>query len=315
MSTADSAPAPNPSPVRAYAQLLRLPNVFTALADVAMGFLVAGGTPGDWPALLTLGVASAGLYLAGMVLNDWFDAELDARERPSRPIPSGRISLAAAGRLGWTLLAAGVAAGWLAGLIAGRVAPGLVATGLAALVVAYDGWFKPTPLAPLAMGGCRLLNVLLGMSAAAAAPWLPYQWLVAGGIGLYIAGVTWFARTEATDSGRSQLALGTLAMLVGIGLVAWYPSWRAPLDPQLDPTPERWDLFWLVVAAMVVWRCVRAIADPRPLVVQAAVKNCILSLIVIDAGATLATAGTLPAVAIMALIVPAVILGQWIYST
>ena len=40
------------------------------------------------------------LYAAGMVLNDAFDAELDARERPERPIPSGRISRSRHGVLG-----------------------------------------------------------------------------------------------------------------------------------------------------------------------------------------------------------------------
>ena len=181
-------------------------------------------------------------------------------------------------------------------------------------MLAYDGWLKPTLLAPVGMGGCRMLNVLLGMSAAATT-WQPYFWLVAGGIGLYIAGVTWFARTEAERSGRPALAAGTLMMLAGIALVFWYPAWRSGLDAQSDPTPQRWDLFWLVIAAMVVWRCVRAIIDPRPVVVQAAVKNCILSLIIIDAGAALATAGPLPAICILSLILPAMILGQWIYST
>ena len=35
-------------------------------------------------------------YTAGMVLNDVADAEIDRRERPERPIPSGAISPAAA---------------------------------------------------------------------------------------------------------------------------------------------------------------------------------------------------------------------------
>ncbi len=181
-------------------------------------------------------------------------------------------------------------------------------------MVAYDRWLKPTLLAPLAMGGCRLLNVLLGMSAATAV-WQDYYGLVAGGIGLYIAGVTWFARTEAQASHRAGLTVSTLIMLAGIALVAWYPAWRVGVDPQLDPTPERWNLFWCVIAAMVVWRCMRAVADPRPPIVQVAVKNCILSLIIIDAGACLATTGPLPALLILMLILPAMILGQWIYST
>ena len=201
-----------------------------------------------------------------------------------------------------------------AAFLTGHILPGLVASGLAALILAYDAWLKSTILAPLAMGGCRLLNVLLGMTGATGA-WHDYYWLVAGGIGLYIAGVTWFARTEAEQSQRGQLAVSTLVMLAGIGLVAWYPAWRAALDPQRQALPPNWYLFWCAIAAMVTWRCMRAVADPRPIVVQMAVKNCILSLIVIDAAACLATTGALPALMILALILPATLLGQWIYST
>ena len=80
---------------RAYAQLIRLPNVFTALADIALGWLcaVAAGTPAArWPSFLLLMASSACLYSAGMIWNDFFDVEQDQRERPFRPIPSGRIS-------------------------------------------------------------------------------------------------------------------------------------------------------------------------------------------------------------------------------
>ena len=99
-----------PSWLQSYLALLRLPNVFTALADVAMGFFFvigaadqAGWAFSDDPqpsllpiALWTLGLlaaASALLYSAGMVLNDVFDLELDREEQPDRPLPSGRIPL------------------------------------------------------------------------------------------------------------------------------------------------------------------------------------------------------------------------------
>ena len=45
-------------------------------------------------AVLLLVAASVFLYLAGMVLNDVYDVEIDRRERPDRPLPSGRIPVA-----------------------------------------------------------------------------------------------------------------------------------------------------------------------------------------------------------------------------
>ena len=72
-----------------YLRLVRLPNVFTALADVTMGFLFVHHTLQPLAVFLPLAAASALLYSAGMVLNDVWDVELDRRERPERPLPSG----------------------------------------------------------------------------------------------------------------------------------------------------------------------------------------------------------------------------------
>src|SRR5262249_39181553 len=65
-----------------------------------------------------------------------------------------------------------------------------VATILAGCVLAYDAGLKRTALGPEVMGACRALNVLLGMSQA---PGLggPVAWLVAGSMGVFVAGVTW----------------------------------------------------------------------------------------------------------------------------
>ena len=76
----------------AWLQLVRLPNVFTAAADVAMGYLVTHDTLRPATHFALLAAASCLLYLSGMVLNDVFDADADARERPERPIPSGRVA-------------------------------------------------------------------------------------------------------------------------------------------------------------------------------------------------------------------------------
>jgi len=298
------------SPI-AYLQLLRLPNVFTALADVMLGFVFThgGGEPAVPFALLL--AASSCIYLAGMVLNDLFDRDIDAVERPGRPIPSGRVPLRVASILGFGLLGLGVV---LAGAVTGltsELRPALVGMALAVAVLLYDRWLKRMPFGPFGMGACRMLNVLLGMSATSES-WQPVHWWIAGSVGLYIVGVTWFARTEASASSRVQLSLATLVMLAGVVALARYPYL---IDDLLVELPDRWILFWTVLAGLVGWRCVRAIADPRPANVQAAVKNSILSLIVLDAAAAVPAGGIYWALVILALIVPATILGYWVYST
>ena len=120
---------------------------------------------------------------------------------PERPIPSGRVSLVAARRIGWLLLAAGMAMAWIVSALVGELRPGLVGTLLAACVVLYDVGLKRTPLGPAAMGACRMLNVLLGMSIVAGDFRIEY-FLAAGSIGIYVMGLTLMAKGEARSSDR-----------------------------------------------------------------------------------------------------------------
>lgn len=53
-------------------------------------------------------IASVSLYAGGVVLNDYFDREIDAKERPERPIPSGKVSKEFALLMGTILLLIGV---------------------------------------------------------------------------------------------------------------------------------------------------------------------------------------------------------------
>lgn len=310
-------------------QLIRAPNVFTAIADVAMGVLVVSGDQVGWPGFVALSLASAALYSAGMILNDVCDYEVDARLRPERPIPSGRVSLRFATRLACFLMGFGVVVALTAGfnLSPAEVAPwraGLVAALLTLSIVLYDSILKTTPLAPLVMGTCRMLNVLLGMSLLATPNldasfqllgYTTYHLAIAAGIGTYIVGVTLFARREAEGSTRLQLTAGLVVMLVGISLLAAAPRWAAEgtrfyLEPNLV-----WPGALCLLTVVVVRRCIVAIASPLPQQVQAAVKQCILSLIVLDAAVALLVGPWYFAVAVLALLIPTMFLGRWVYST
>ena len=303
----------------AYVQLFRLANVFTALADVLMGFLF---THPDLKAAIELQsravpllLASALLYTAGMVLNDVFDVELDRTERPERPLPSGKITVTAARWLGFAMLIAGAALPAVFVIQAHTWRPLAVSGGLALLVLLYDAILKRTPLGPLAMGGCRFLNVLLGMSLVAG-PWSAVNYQVAGSIGLYIVGVTWFARNEAKETiYRGQLLLATLVIVGGIGLLAWFPWHMDPQDlsPRFDP--DNWRLFCLVLGAFITWRCVRAIFDPHWDFVREAVGACIMSIIMLDAAASFPVCGPLGPLVILPLLLPLTFLRRWSYAT
>lgn len=300
---------------RAYAELLRLPNVFTALADIVLGVLAVwavGDVVVPALALILLLAASACLYSAGMVWNDFFDVEQDRRERPFRPLPSGRITRAAAAWVGRALLGVGVTFGVLAGLsgVGFRATPGLLTGLLAAAILLYDGVLKRGWAGPLGMGFCRFLNVCLGLSAAPSWLWgLPLALVV----GLYVVGVTWFARTEARVSSSRVLTAAAGVMLGSLVLALPLPVWLPARAPGAGTSP----LFpYLLVGFgfLVGIPVYAAVARPLPGIVQAAVRRAVLGLVLLDAILATAVVGA-GGLAIAVLILPALYLGRWIYST
>ncbi len=294
-----------------YLRLFRLPNVFTAIADVMMGYLFTHPEPRFGLDFWLLVAASASLYTAGMVLNDVFDIELDRVERPERPLVRGEVSLTSGLRLGLALLAFGCLCGWLAGWMQPKFPwrAGAVATALAMMVYAYDRWLKSNQVGPLAMGSCRGLNVLLGMSTAAWA-WNETHALVALGIGVYIAGLTWYARTEATRSNRSMLISATVVLAFGITVLSYVTKFGSYAIEQA----RFWPLLWLVLGGSIIYRFAWGVMDPEASRVQMAVRHGIMSLIVLDAVVAFSAAGQ-AATCILLLWIPAIALGRYLPST
>jgi 4-hydroxybenzoate polyprenyltransferase len=312
--------------MRAWLQLVRLPNLFTAVADVMMGYLVTHGTLEPASHFAHLVAASCLIYLSGMVLNDVFDAEIDAEERPERPIPSGRISQRAAAACGFAMLASGTLIACFASFALHDWRPAIVGTLLATCVILYDFVLKRTPLAPLTMGACRTLNVLLGMSLAPqdglttsmASEFVRWHstaaWMIALGIGVYIVGVTWFARTEARTSSRPQLIGGTIVLLAGMALVATVPYWSHH-NPPLRLTAYGWYLLWTALALITARRCILAIYDPTPDRVQTAVRHCVQSIIVLDAAVCVGYASPMWGFVVLSLLLPTILLAGWLKAT
>lgn len=304
-----------------FARLTRLPNVFTAMADICLVGLALDADPIHWSCFLLILCSSASLYLAGMVWNDYFDVAQDRKERPGRPLASGRVSLSTAVWLGTILLAVGVMLAALADMARGDgLWKSTIVAGLLVLaILAYDGWLKRTMAGPISMGTCRFLNILLGLSMVSQAP-PAWGWMLALVIGIYITGVTWFAWTEARLSSAQELKAAAAVMLAGVLLSLAVPAMVK--DVSLTPTQEDLHrvgrlvfpylmvLFIYAIAAPVL----RAIADPVPDQVQAAVKRTILGLVLFDAVLATALAGPI-GLAIVLLLVPARILGRWVYST
>ena len=149
--------------LKALLSLTRPANLVTAVADVLAGMAIAGYFMNSSPPPAPIGwlaLATVGLYGGGVVFNDVFDADLDAIERPERPIPSGVVPKQTAISLGIVLFGLGIGASFAVNPVAGALA---IAITVASLV--YDRYGKHSDLlGPLNMGLCRGLNLLLGVS-------------------------------------------------------------------------------------------------------------------------------------------------------
>jgi 4-hydroxybenzoate polyprenyltransferase len=297
----------------AYAQLVRLPNVFTAFADILLCACAVYSMTGETGPFVWVLLASGCLYCSGMAWNDYFDRADDAKTRPNRPIPSGRIRPATARLVGMSLmLMGGVFAFVATDVVAYKfrlLTPRYIAGFIAIAVLLYDAWLKRTPFGPLGMGTCRFLNVFLGLSLHPSVPELPVAYHLASVIGLYIVGVTWFARTEEGTSQKTHLLVAFVVMIAALFLAL-----MVPLQLQEGTVTPLYPYLLIAFGFWIGLPVASAIQRPTPKPVQLAVKRCILGLVLLDA--ILATAFVGPAgLLIGLLLIPAHWLGKWVYST
>jgi hypothetical protein len=140
-------------------ELVRPPNLFTVPGDILAGAALAGIAAEKAFLLLPAMLVSLLLYAAGLILNDYMDRHIDARERPARPIPSGRVNAASARVASLVLMGAAIVLSFLTGVTQLWVVAGI----LSGLILLYNGPARRIPLLGfIVMGLCRGCNVLLG---------------------------------------------------------------------------------------------------------------------------------------------------------
>lgn len=315
-------------PLFHWAQLVRLPNVFTVIADVSAGFLLVGQSPESSLRWLLVVLAGIALYWAGMILNDVFDLDIDRVERPNRPLPAGKICPVRARWIGWSLVPIGILLGTLSGMLPSEShpptwLPGILAVVLAAAIYAYNGPLKKTPLAPVTMGLCRMLSFLLGAAPVLILPHMSgepfreqYIIAIALGLGLYIMGITLMARDEATSpnitAGESpNLKVGLVVMVIGAGVLAFAPGTALPeIQKTWYLSASRHFPFLIgMIVYPIVLRAHRCLRRPTPERIQMTIRSGILTIIPFSAAIAMLAAGPIWGLAIFSLIVPAFLLG------
>jgi len=306
--------------LRAWAQLVRVPNTLTACADVIAGFTLAAGSwwliLGIGPSLSLASLASICLYWAGMVLNDVNDVEEDTAQRRNGPLVRGAIAVKTASRAGWGLLVVGIGlAGAAAYLLPASEEPapywivGFTAFALAATIVAYDSSIKGTAVGPLLMGLCRGLNLLMGVSLGACVNWPEsLDWSSIGlatlGHVCFVTGITLAARREGLMQQSSvRLALSWAVSVLGIATIAMSSMWSVARPLRLNPFTW-FPIFVALLAMPWLRRAVVSIRSPGVGTLVPAIKQAILSIIFLDAAIALQYGGYLLGILVCALAIP-----------
>lgn len=328
-SPADGGRPQRPPAWLRWAQLVRLPAVFSVIAQVIAAALIAAGGPSEalaaWPRVLLILLSAVAIYWSGMILNDLWDLDEDSRERPSRPLPSGWISLPQARAAAWGLCGLSIVAAAASGMVSldnrpTTFAPALVAAALAIAVVLYNGPLKPTALAAPMMGVCRALCFLLGAAplvTLGAAELLTPQvgfdahlLAIAAGFGLYITGITTISRLETGMTAESQqrdLNVGLALALIGAAVLAFAPRVSPPDYVWLFRPDLRYAMLVGLITLPILLRGLKVNADPQPAAIQSLIRVGILNLIPYSAALTLLIAGPAWAFGVFALTVAAML--------
>lgn len=245
------------------AKLGRVSNLPTVWTNVLAGCVLAGGGVGV-QTLVMLGVIASLLYVAGMFLNDAFDAEFDAHTRSERPIPAGEVSRAAVLRWGFAMLVAALA---LAGMLGAAALLAAIAT--AAAIVVYDLHHKNVAYAPVIMGLCRV--GLYCIAAFAVVDWPPRMlWVAAVALLGYVIGLTFVAKHE------NQATIVRLAPVLGV---------FGPLIVCLPSLPGSSVFHVLLFCAVGLWvvRSIRLARSGVPQTIRTGVVSLIAGIALVDA--------------------------------
>jgi 4-hydroxybenzoate polyprenyltransferase len=229
-------------------KLGRVSNLPTIWSNVLAGVVLAGGAA-TAATVVPLIVALSLFYVAGMFLNDAFDHRFDARDRPTRPIPSGQVSAEAVYAAGFAMIGAGLAVLILFNAMTPDlgswrvIACGIV---LGGLIVYYDWRHKGATFGPVVMGLCRVMvYVTAGAAVAVALP--PAVWIGALAMLCYLIGLTYASKQEGFGRVDNLWPLALLAV----------PFVVAAEAALADPTTAALLLIFLAVTVWAVMLLVR----------------------------------------------------------
>jgi len=245
---------------RGVVELARPGNCVAAAVLTGTGAFVAGIDAAVGLTAVAM-VVTAVAVAAGNAINDYFDREIDAINRPARPIPRGAVSPrgALAVAAGWFVLAVALAA------LLPPLSIAIAAVNLVALVT-YTTVFKGTP----GLGNV-LVSYLVGSTFlfGGAAVGKPTAVVVLA----LLAGLSTFAREIIKDvedvAGDREEGLSTLPIAIGERRALWLAAGALVVAVAVSPVPYLTGTFggvYLlgvgVADAVMLFACYESFTDP-----------------------------------------------------
>jgi geranylgeranylglycerol-phosphate geranylgeranyltransferase len=218
----------------------------SAVAGIAaiVAYLIATGTLA--PPVLLLFCVVLLVTAAGNVINDYFDAEIDAINRPDRPIPSGSVSRNSAWQFAVLLFCTGIIVSFFLNTLCCAIA--IFNT---ILLLAYAARLKSTPF--LGNAAVSYLSASIFLFGGALAGWSGFVHM------LPVAAITFLAMLarellkDAEDvEGDKAGGASTLPIRIGIRSTAGLACFSALLAAAASVVPYFWWGTWYLVGILVV---------------------------------------------------------------
>jgi 4-hydroxybenzoate polyprenyltransferase len=295
--------------IRDYLILIRIPNLFTSPSNVIVGFSqLALLNNANSATLLILILTSLLLYMVGIVLNDYIDRQIDTRERPTRPLPSGRISTRSA--LIFILVAT------LSSLLAATyVSPFtlIIVLLIIGTIIAYDCWLKTSTFGHMVMALSRVFNIVLGFSPLLFLPFSNNNDLIRiavilASMFIYVFTISYLSKfetgalTKKINYTVALLSISSIPVLLALFTITGY---------------FKLDLLFIlpIFIGMIVItfgkRYVRFGANEAGQIV----RNLVLSIIILDSLFISGSIGLVYGLSLLVLLIPAIILARKFYVT
>jgi 4-hydroxybenzoate polyprenyltransferase len=290
-----------------YLILVRVPNLFTLPSNILVGFVIASSlSMTSYGQVLLLVTISILLYCVGVILNDLYDYNIDKKERPNRPLASGKITRRAAVFLVVTFSILALALSLIV-----STPTFVISSILIALIFGYDKYLKNTQAGPFTIAAARVMNVMLGTSIGLgniiAFPQFVILSFVLAITFVYVCLIGFVSRYEVHGFAKNIKLFLIPVIIIAIILLIVFFVFMGFFTYE--------SLIILTIFSIIMAKTFYNIHKKDSVGIQQIVRNMILSIIVLDSTFLTGIRGVEIGVAVLVLLAPLLILSRKMYMT